>query len=395
MTALNTDEASPKLALWVLLLGNFIIGTGILLPTGLLNDISTDMRVSPATAGYLALAGGIVVGIGAPLAAAFTSRIDRRTLLTLALLLYAAGHIAAALAPTFTLQIIIRTLTVFGAAVFTPQAAATAGLLVPPEKRPAAIAFIFIGWSSATVAGIPLGSYLAPIIGWRTVYAGMGVACLLVAVLVWRALRPGLFVAPLGFPAWKQALTTPVILTVLLATLLSMSGQFTAFTYIAPIIRKAFGGGPEQVAIAFAVAGVAGVTGNAIASRVVSELGIDRVIAIAIVMLILGLGLFALSFGAFLLALVGIGLWGLGSFSSNSLQQSRLVALAPPIASATIALNTSVVYIGQAIGALAGGWFVDRGVSPAIGWTACGFAVAALLASLIATRLSGGSGAGR
>jgi MFS transporter, DHA1 family, inner membrane transport protein len=399
VTAQTSGTFEPRFALWVLLIGNFIIGTGILLPTGLLNDISADMHISSATAGYLALAGGIVVGIGAPLAAAFTSRIDRRTLLTFALVLYAAGHIAAALAPTFTQQIFIRTLTVFGAAIFTPQAAATAGLLVPPEKRAAAIAFIFIGWSSAAVVGIPLGSYLAPIIGWRTVYAGMGVACLLVALLVWRVLRPGLHVTPLSFSVWKQALTTPVILTVLLVTLLSMSGQFTAFTYIAPVIRKAFGGGPEQVAIAFAVAGVTGVAGNAIASRVVSQLGIDRVIAIAITGLVLGLGLFALSFGAFFLALCGIGLWGLGSFSSNSLQQSRLLALAPPIASATIALNTSVVYLGQAVGALTGGWFVDRGVSAAIGWTACGFALAALCVSIFATRLSarfnGGSGARR
>jgi MFS transporter, DHA1 family, inner membrane transport protein len=395
MTPQTLSESHARLTLWVLLIGNFIIGTGILLPTGLLNDITADMKITASTAGYLALTGGVVVGIGAPLLAAFTSQIDRRKLLTFALVLYGCGHLAAAMAPSFTLQLIIRALTVFGAAIFTPQAAATAGLLVPPEKRAAAIAFIFIGWSSATVAGIPLGSYLAPIIGWRPVYAGMGVVCLITALVVWRVLRPGMFVAPLGLAAWKQALTTPVILVVLLVTLLSMAGQFTVFSYIAPIIRSAFAGGPEQVSIAFAVAGLTGVAGNALASRVVSHFGVDRVIAYTLVMLILGLGVFALSFGAFLLALVGIGLWGLGSFSSNSLQQSRLLVLAPPIASATIALNTSVVYLGQAIGALTGGWFVDRGLSPAIGWTACGFTVAALAVSIYATRFSAGNDAGR
>jgi MFS transporter, DHA1 family, inner membrane transport protein len=395
MTPQTLSESHARLTLWVLLIGNFIIGTGILLPTGLLNDISADLKITAATAGYLALTGGVVVGIGAPLLAAFTSQIDRRKLLTFALVLYGCGHLAAAVVPGFTWQVIIRALTVFGAAIFTPQAAATAGLLVPPDKRAAAIAFIFIGWSSATVAGIPLGSYLAPVIGWRSVYAGMGVVCQITALVVWRVLRPGMFVAQLGLAAWKQALTTPVILVVLLVTLLSMAGQFTVFSYIAPIIRGAFAGGPEQVSIAFAVAGVTGVMGNTIASRVVSHFGIDRVIAFALVLLILGLGVFALSFGAFLLALVGIGLWWLGSFSSNSLQQSRLMVLAPPIASATIALNTSVVYLGQAIGALTGGWFVDRGLSPAIGWTACGFTVAALAMSIFATRFNAGNDAGR
>ncbi len=381
-----TTRSGP--ALWVLLIGNFIIGTGILLPAGLLNDLSRDLSVSPATAGLLMLVGGVVVGVCAPLVAGLTSRIDRRMLLTFALALYAAGHAAQALMPGFTPLLVMRAITVLGAAIFTPQAAATAGLLVPPEKRAAAIAFIFIGWSSATVAGIPLGTFLASLIGWRDVFGLMAAVCALAALTVWSVLRPGLYVTPLNFAAWRQALTNPVMLTVLLVTLLSMSGQFTAFSYIAPIIKDAFAGGPAQISIAFAVAGVTGVIGNAIASRVVARVGIDQVIAVAIVGLILGLGLFALSFGNFPLALAGIGLWGLGSFSSNSLQQSRLVALGPSLAAATVALNTSVVYVGQAIGAGVGGRLVANGISPLLAWTACGFTVLALIVSLAATRMA-------
>jgi MFS transporter, DHA1 family, inner membrane transport protein len=375
-------------ALWVLLIGNFIIGTGILLPAGLLNELSRDLAVSSGKAGLLMLVGGVVVGICAPLVAGLTSRIDRRVLLTFALALYALGHAAQALMPSFTPLVILRAITVLGAAIFTPQAAATAGLLVPPDKRAAAIAFIFIGWSSANIVGIPLGTFLASLIGWREVFGLMAAICALATVMVWSVLRPGLYVTPLNFAAWKQALTNPVILTVLVVTLLSMSGQFTAFSYMAPIIKEAFAGGPRQIAIAFAVAGIAGVIGNAIASRVVARVGIDQVIAIAIIGLILGLGLFGLSFGNFPLALAGIGLWGLGSFSSNSLQQSRLVALGPALAAATVALNTSVVYVGQAVGAGVGGHLVANGVSPLLAWTACGFTALALLVSLAATRMA-------
>jgi MFS transporter, DHA1 family, inner membrane transport protein len=387
MTSAAADVPSSRSALWVLLIGNFIIGTGILLPAGLLNELARDLDVSPATAGLMMLTGGVVVALCAPPVAAFTSRIDRRMLLTFALVLYAAGYAGQALMPSFTPLLIFRALTVLGAAIFTPQAAATAGLLVPQDKRAAAIAFIFIGWSSATVAGIPLGTYLASLIGWREVFGLMALVCALSAVMVWSVLRPCLYVQPLNLTSWRQAFTNPVILTVLLVTMLSMSGQFTAFSYIAPIMKDAFAGGPTEISLAFAVAGVTGVIGNAIASRVVARVGIDQVIAIAIVGLILGLGLFALSFGNLPLALVGIGLWGLGSFSSNSLQQSRLVALAPSLAAATVALNTSVVYVGQAIGAGVGGRLVAKGVSPTLAWTACGFTVAALIASLAATRL--------
>ena len=369
------------------MLGNFVIGTGVLLPAGLLNVLAADLGVSTARAGLLSLAGGVVVAIGAPLVAGFTSAIDRRKLLTFALLLYAVGHAVSAVMPSFAPLLALRALTVVAATIFTPQAAATAGLLVPPEKRAGAIAFIFIGWSAANVVGIPLGSYLADVVGWRIVFGGMAVVCAIGAVLVWLALRPGLLVPPLNLAAWKQALTNPVILMVLLVTVLSMSGQFTMFTYMAPILRDAFAGGPAQISLAFAVAGVTGVLGNAIASRVVHRVGIDQVIAIAFAGLIAGLAVFAYGFGNLIIAMIGIGLWGLGSFSSNSLQQSRLVAIAPTLAAATVALNTSVVYVGQAVGAGIGGWFVGQGISPAIAWTASGLTALALLASLAATRL--------
>jgi predicted MFS family arabinose efflux permease len=376
-----------RLALWALLMGNFIIGTGVLLPAGLLNDISQDLRISAATAGLLMLMGGVVVALGAPLAAAFTSRFDRRTLLTLALALYVGGHLASALIVSFEPLLIVRALTVVGAAVFTPQAAATAGLLVPAEQRASAIAFIFIGWSAASVAGIPLGSYISSLIGWRLVFAGMGVVSAIAALLLWKSLRPGLFVQPLNAAAWKEALSHPVILAVLAVTLISMSGQMTVFTYIAPILRDGFSGGPEEVSLAFAVAGIAGVCGNWLASRLVARLGIDQAIAMAILSLIIGIGLFAASFGVLLYALIGIGLWGLGSFSSNSLQQSRLVAIAPGLAAATVALNTSVVYVGQAVGAGLGSWFMQGAVAPSIIWTACALTALSLLMSFTATWL--------
>ena len=56
-------EAPQRLALWSLLFGNFVIGTGVLLPAGLLNVLGADLHVPPATAGLLLFAGGLVVGV--------------------------------------------------------------------------------------------------------------------------------------------------------------------------------------------------------------------------------------------------------------------------------------------------------------------------------------------
>jgi MFS transporter, DHA1 family, inner membrane transport protein len=384
----QTTETNNSLSLWMLMLGNFIIGTGILLPAGLLNDITADFQITASRAGLLLFVGGLVVGIGAPTLAALTSRIERRPLLVAALCLYAAGHAAAAFAPSFELQLVLRAVTVIGAAVFTPQAASTVGLLVPAHKRAGAIAFIFIGWSAASVAGIPLGTLLSQAFGWRAVYGVMAGLSWFAAMCVWFTLKPKLFVTPLSLAAWKETLSSPLLWLLLLVTLLSMSAQFSMFGYIAKILKDGFAAPPQMISIMFAVVGLSGVIGNMLASRVVARLGIDRVIAVALLSLCVGFGSFALFWGQIGPAILAAVFWGLGSFSSNSLQQSRLVALAPHLAAATVALNTSVVYLGQSIGSVAGGRMIDSGHMTATPIVALGFMLSALALSLLAERLT-------
>jgi MFS transporter, DHA1 family, inner membrane transport protein len=171
-------------------------------------------------------------------------------------------------------------------------------------------------------------------------------------------------------------------------TLFSMSGQFTMFSYIAPILRDGFAATPTMISVMFAVVGLAGVTGNTIASKVVARFGIDRVIAIALLSLCVGFLGFVLVWGQIIPALVAGIFWGLGSFSSNSLQQSRLVALAPHLAAATVALNTSVVYLGQSVGSVAGGRMIDAGNMIATPYVALGFMVLSLCFSVLAERLT-------
>lgn len=384
-----SDQIAPRFALWSLLFGNFVIGTGVLLPAGLLNVLGTDLAVPSATAGLLLFAGGLVVGFGAPLLAGFTSRYDRRMLLVVAMAIYAVSHALAAFAPDFWSLLIIRTVGMISAAVFTPQAAATVGLLVPAEKRSQAIAFIFIGWSAASVVGIPLGSVLASEIGWRAAFLGMAAISAVSCASAWLSLRPGLRVVPLQISSWISVFRNPLLLCIMLVTLLSMSGQFTIVSYLAPTLREAFGASPAEIAAMFAVFGVAGVAGNYLATRAVGWFGVDLAVLISLLSLVAGMGLFGLFFGSYHWAIVAGTVWGLGSFSSNSLQQSRLVAVAPTLAAATVALNTSAVYLGQSIGAAAGGFVIDDGITAGIAWMSVVFLVLSVVMSLAASWLAG------
>jgi MFS transporter, DHA1 family, inner membrane transport protein len=375
-------------ALRALLIGNFMIGTGVLLPAGMLNELSLGLDVSVATAGWLTVIGGLVVCFGAPTGAALTSRVDRRKLLAGCLALYCVGHAASALAPNFEFLAVLRGVTVVAAALFTPQAATTAGLLVPPERRAAAISFIFLGWSAASVLGIPLGTLIAAHLGWRTAYAVVAVFSALAFVVIWAAVPGGLRVEPLSLASWKRAVSSPVILCVLAVSLVSMSGQFTLFSYTAPVLKSALDATPGTIALFFTLFGVAGVVGNFLATRLIAPFGLDNAVLIALGSLIVGALLVSVTFGVYAGMLTGLAIWGLGTFSTNSLQQSRLATINLSLASASIALNTSVLYLGQAIGAGLGGKLVANGISASVTWTAGGLLVGSALLSVLATRLA-------
>ena len=381
-------QDSNRLALWALFAGNFIIGTGIMLPAGMLNDLSAGLGVTPATAGLLLIVGGLVIGFGAPFFATFTSRLDRRVLLSGSLAFYALGHGLSALAPDFWSLVALRAVTVISAGLFTPQAAATLGLMLPPQKRAASVAFIFIGWSIASVAGMPSGSLIAAFAGWRVAYALMALLALIAAFLVWRTLPKGLRVPPLSLSAWRAVFFDPVLVLILLVTLASGSGQFTLSGYLVVIYKEVLGASPTLIALLLSGFGVAGVIGNFLAARFVGRLGVERLIVFALSAILLGLVVFWSSFGLLAGAAVSVALWGLGTFSSNSLQQSRLITHEPALASASVALNTSTIYLGQAIGAATGARLIAGHELMYLAPVAAVFLILAIALTLFADRFS-------
>lgn len=148
-----------------MMFGNVVIGMGVMVVAGLLNDIRDDFAVSVSTAGHLIGYGAAAVCLGAPLLAAVVSRWDRRRLLIGSLLWYALFHALATVAANFEQLLWWRVVGLISAAVFTPQAAACIGALVPAPQRGRAITFVFLGWSVASVLGNPVGAWIGGTLG--------------------------------------------------------------------------------------------------------------------------------------------------------------------------------------------------------------------------------------
>src|SRR6266568_6289252 len=179
-----------RFAATALMLGNFITGTSMLAPAGMLGELSEGLEVSIRDAGLLITFGAIVLCIGSPLAAWLTSRIERHALLTATLAVLALANAASAFAPDYATLLVIRLIMLAVGALYTPQAAGTAALIVPAARRGSTVAYIFLGWSLAAAVGLPLITFIASRYGWSAAYGSIGlIGCCSFLLLAWRLPR--------------------------------------------------------------------------------------------------------------------------------------------------------------------------------------------------------------
>jgi predicted MFS family arabinose efflux permease len=370
---------------WALLAGNFTIGCGVMVVAGTLNDMARSLQVSVAAAGQLISVGAVLIAVCAPLFAAVVAGIDRRRLLTGALVWFALWHGIAALMPSFAALLPVRAISVLPAAVFTPQAAAALGVMVPAAQRGQAITFILLGWSLASVLGMPIGAWVGETWGWRWAFGVIGVLAMLAALGVWRTLPDGVRPAALSRAAWAQVFTHPGLMAIVGVTVFSAAGQFTLFTYFAPYYHQVLGASPGQISLLFLWFGAVGVLGNLLLTRHIDRIGADRAVGLLLLCMATSLLVWPLGVSVWAMALV-ITPWALGCFASNAGQQARLVQAAPVLAPALVALNSSAMFAGQALGAASGGAVMTAAGWGPLHWMGLAWMLAAVALSVWATR---------
>ena len=271
---------APRLpaALWALMAGNCIIGTGVMIVPGTLNDISGSLDVTIAVAGQLISAAALMMCLGAPLFATLVAQWDRKRLLALSLLWYGLLHLLSAAMPDFGSLMMVRVLSVISPAIFTPQAAACIGQLVPAAQRGRAISLVFLGWSVASVLGMPLGAWIGGTLGWRAAFALVGLLSFASAIWVWRVMPDGVKPPAFSLGAWRETLQSRPLMLCVAVTALFSAGQFVLFAYLAPYLKALFDVTPLQLSLMFAWFGAFGFAGNLWVSRHIDRFGAARAV---------------------------------------------------------------------------------------------------------------------
>lgn len=361
--------------LFPLILGAFAIGTETFMISGVLPTIAADLRVSPATAGSLVTIFALAYAIGSPALAVATAGFERKRMLSVALGVFAVANVLAALAPSFFWLAAARVALALSAGAFMPAAVAFATAMHSPAERGRAIALVYAGMTLATVVGVPAGTLVASLANWRATFLGVG-ALSAIAVLGVVAILPRLGgVEAVGLVERLAVARRPDALKLLTLTTLALIGPFAANTYLGVLAETTLGVGGVALAGVLMIFGVLSLFGSQFGGYAADRWPRERFLAVIFVVLIVGFGALSVAptlggaAGATALFL-GLALWGAFGWAFPIVQQARLISLDPKLASVTLSLNTSALYIGAVFGSLVGAFAVGHWSVAAVGWAA-------------------------
>ncbi|WP_394140793.1 MFS transporter [Cytobacillus oceanisediminis] len=362
--AINTQkEKGGTPALLALAISAFGIGTTEFVPVGLLSTMSNDLGISITLAGLLISGYAVGVAIGAPILTALTSKMSRKSLLMSLMVLFIIGNSVAAMSTSFSLLLAARFITAFSHGIFFSIGSTIAADLVPENKRASAIAFMFTGLTVATVTGVPLGTFIGQMFGWRATFWGVAllgaVGIISSAILVPKNLKEA---PPSKFSEQLKIVSSSKLLLAFSITALGYGGTFVAFTYLTPLLEDVTGFSPKWVSIILLAYGVAVAIGNVIGGKASNKDPLKALFWMFVLQaIILVLLTFAAPFKA--LGLIAIFLMGLFAFMNVPGLQVLVVNLAekyvPSAVNVASALNIAAFNIGIAFGSFVGGLIVD------------------------------------
>lgn len=366
------------LALLALALGAFGIGTTEFVVVGLLPDIADTYTVSIPTAGLLVTGYALGVLVGAPIMTGLGTRVSRKRMLLISLLLLIAGNVLSALASTFGLMLTGRIVASLAHGAFFGIGSVVAGNLVRPDRKAGAIAMMFTGLTVATIVGVPLGTLLGQQFGWRLTFglvALVGAAGLFgVAALV--PDQPAPHDARLRHEL--AVLANPQVLLAMAMTVLGFGGVFAAITYLAPMMTEVTGYAESSVTWLLVLFGIGFFLGNLIGGKF-ADRHLMPMLYTTLGGLALVLALFTLTAHDKIAAAITVVLIGALGFATVPPLQKRVLDQAGSAPTLASALNIGAFNLGNAISAWLGGVVIAAGYGyTAPNWVGVGLVVSAL-----------------
>ncbi len=377
-------------ALYALALGGFGIGLTEFVIMGLLPEVAADFGVTETVAGYLISGYALSVAVGGIALTAALSRVPRKQALMLLMVLFIAGNLLSAVAPTYGMTMVGRVVAALCHGAFFGIGAVVAADLVPANRRAAAISVMFAGLTVANVAGVPLGTFLGQAAGWRATFWAITVIGVIglvgIAVLVPRTEHRSTGSVLSEFRIFRDR----QVWLSMAVTVLGYGGMFGAFSYIAFTLTEVSGFSSAAVPWLLVVFGVGLFAGNVLGGRA-ADTNLVRALTVIISALAVVLVVFALTAQSKAATVVALLLMGGFGFATVPGLQARIMQYAEAAPTLGSGANIAAFNVGNAFGAWAAGLALAAGLgytSPL--WVGAAVTVVGLGVLLVAVRTRGG-----
>ncbi|MFD5803694.1 MFS transporter [Streptomyces sp. NPDC127020] len=356
-------------ALLALAVGAFGIGTTEFVMMGLLPDVADDLNISIPTAGHLVSAYALGVVIGAPLLAAATTRMSRRSVLIALMALFVLGNALSAVAPGEISLLAARFVSGLPHGAFFGVGAVVATGMVAPERKARSVSLMFLGLTVANIVGVPAATAMGQALGWRATFLGVsaiGVAAIAaLAVLIPRENAP----APAaGLRGELAALRSLPVWLALGTTVAGFGALFAAYSYITPMLTDAAGFADASVTLLLALFGVGATAGNLLGGRLADH-SLRGTLFGGLAALVVVLALFPVLMRTPVTAAVSVALLGMAAFVTGSPLQLMVMEKATAAPSLASSANQAAFNLANAGGAWIGGLALAAGfgvTSPAL-----------------------------
>jgi DHA1 family inner membrane transport protein len=349
------------LALLVLALSSFAIGTTEFVIMGLLPEVAADLSVTIPEAGWLVTGYALAVALGAPIMAVSTAKLKRRSALIMLMAFFIAGNLLCAIAPNYWVLMVARIVTALCHGAFFGIGSVVAANLVSEDRKARAVALMFTGLTLANVLGVPLGTAIGQAFGWRSTFwvvtvIGIVTIAGLIAIL----------------PRDKQeeqssilreiaALRNGRLWMALSVTVFFSASMFTLFTYIAPLLRDVTGISPEGVTWTLFLIGVGLTVGNLIGGKL-ADWRLGTALAAIFAAIALTSAIFFYTSRFFIPAEITLFLWAAATFAAVPALQVGVVGFGKEAPNLVSTINIGAFNTGNALGAWVGGMVIDAGL---------------------------------
>ncbi|MCT6874812.1 sugar transporter [Frischella perrara] len=365
-------------AIFCLALAAFIFNTTEFVPVGLLSNIADSFKMSDANTGLLITIYAWAVSLLSLPLAVLTAKFERRKLLIFLFILFIASHILAGMAWDFYSLLAGRIGIACAHAVFWAITTPLAVRLAPNGKKAQAMGFIVAGTSMATVLGVPLGTMIGQVLGWRLTF-------LCIAAIAFFVMFGLMYLLPTlpstnskSLRSLPSLLRRPALIHVYILTAIVITGHFTVYTYITPFMHKIGGFSESFVVFLLLCIGFCGIIGSIIFAKF-SEKYPVAIFVYTLLLMILCLGFFYIASLHSQTAIIVCLIWGIAITIFGMLMQSKVIEVAPDATDIATAIYSGIYNIGIGGGALVGGQVIQHLNMQKIGYFGAGFILVALI----------------